>query len=67
MKNKSIKLNQILFEIAGACAFIWLANLLAVAEGVNAPQNPSSWLVATFWFGVAGAVARAIGMIARRH
>lgn len=62
---KNIKLNEIIFALAGICLFVGLANLLAVAEGVNAPQDAGAWLLTALWLGIAGTVVRLIGMLAR--
>lgn len=65
MENTKIELNKIFFTIAGICAFIGLSNMLAITEGVNAPQEPSGWLWTGFWFAVAGLVSRLLGKLAQ--
>ena len=62
---KNLKLNQVIFGLAGVVGFMALANFAAVAEGVNAPQNPFTLIIQAFVLVCAGFVVRFIGKIAR--
>lgn len=63
---KNLKLNQIIFVLAGITAFMAMANLAAVAEGVNVALDPIDLAGQTALLVIIGVVVKLIGIYARR-